>query len=295
MDIHSAESHLDKVNEYLEDLMMNPRIYSKTRDKLRHLSNELFRGIDLISKILMEESLSTESGFEAKTESEFDSTIAEFELNSYETTQKAEELKQFISTSDIVAQQSKDSYRKRSVISKYGRVLQQVATASSNSPTSVADCAKVLSRWYNLRFFESAKHSNNFHYNIRQIKDWIEYVVIAYGSYISVGQVDVFFNIMNDWCDRLSTVPQSVPYALPLDIFQKGKSTNKSTATDTAMCIWDMLFDLGLDELSNIDIDECKLSKFAICDRFSKYNPDLVDSYTYCGDDINLLKQYKVV
>lgn len=295
MDIHSAESHLDKVNEYLEDLMMNPRIYSKTKDKLRHLSDELFRGIDLISKILMEESLSTESGFEAKAESEFDSAVAEFELHSYETTQKAEELKQFISASEAVAQQSKDSYRKRSIISKYGRVLSQVAVASGNSPTSVSDCAKILSRWYNLRFFEAAKHSNNFHYNVRQIKDWIEYVVIAYGSYVSTGNVDTFFQIMNDWCDKLMSTPQLIPYALPIEIFQLGRSTSKVNATDTAMCIWDMLFDLGLDSLSGQDMEDCKLSKFAICDRFSKYNPDVVDSYTYCGDDVNLLKQYKVV
>lgn len=295
MDIHSAESHLDKVNQYLEDLMMNPKIYSKTKLKLKSLSNELFRGIDLISKILMEESLATESGFETKVEADLTSTVAEFALHSQETTDRANELKEFTTASLAVAVQTKDSHRKRSVISKYGRVLSSVAKASVGQPSVIADCAKMLSRWYNLRFFEAAKRSNNFHYNIRQIKSWIEYIVVAYGSYVTLEDSDTFFNIMNNWCDKLATVPHEIPYALPLDIFEIGRSTDKVYATHTAMCVWDVLFDLGLDKLSSPDLQECAMSKFAICDKFSTMNPDIVDSYTYSDNNTQLFKQYKII
>lgn len=293
MDIYSAQSHMNKVNEYLETLKANPRIYNKTKDKLRSLSGELFKGVELISEILMEESLSADySSFEVDSASDITSSAEDFRKRSETLSSKTVEMNRFVNNSNSTVT---SMLSRKVIIAKYANTLKHVSESSNTSYSSVSECATLIYTWFNARFFEAPKHSNNFFYNVKQFKEWIEYIVIGYGAYLQQGRSIEFVVLMNTWCDTLINAPATVPYALPLEIFNLGRSSDKSAVSLTALCLWDMLIDMGLDELTASNLGDSRLSKYAIQDRFSKIDSEMVDSYTYNAEDTLLLREYKIV
>lgn len=283
MDIHSAELHIQKVNQYLSEVLeSDPRMYAKTRDKFSQLSSEMFKGIDTISKILVDSSLVDEQEFDPESQSnEALHTLRQQSANSLISITRAED---FVSKPTSNMSPSKRKY----VAAKYGAVFRRLSQSVTPYPI-VNDCSKMLWKWYNARFFSP---SPLFHYNIRRFPEWVRGIVIAYGNSVKENKSAEFTAKFYSWLDSVSA-GQENKYAVPYDIYQVTQSVNASQVSIEAIMIWEVLLDVGLNELTVEELDECKLNSETIYNMFAEVDPTVVDRYVYYRDDDSLIRRMK--
>lgn len=282
MEIYSAESHAKKVVEFLEEMReASPGMYAKTRTRLRNISADLFKGIELISKILQEDSLLDDAEFSSNRE-ELQDLVTELSENSNKTSKQIAELSQFVTTDSV----NLTVENKKFLVSYYGRVLSGLASA--NIPYyRVADCASMLWRWYNARFFQN---SSGFKYSVSKIPTWISYIVIAYGIALRNKTSQQFLDSFAQWCDTTS----KNHYPLPYTIHSVVSSMSQDTVTLEALAVWDVLIDYGLAVELPAQLQTFQLGRYVISDIFDKLNLDLTNAYEYYNNDPELLKKYNL-
>lgn len=283
LEIYSAELHVKKVVEYLEELRdASPGMYAKTRTRLKNISVDLFKGIELISKILQDDSLLDDSEFSSNREALQD-LVTELSENSDRTSKQIAELSQFVSTDSV----NLTSENKKFLVSYYGRVLSGLASA--NIPYyKVADCASILWRWYNARFFQS---SSGFKYSVSKIPTWISYIVIAYGIALRNKTSQQFLDSFAQWCETTSENNYPLPFAVHSTI----SSMSADTVTLEALAVWDVLIDYGLAVELPAQLQTFQLGRYMISDIFDKLNLDLTNAYEYYNNDPELLKKYNLI
>lgn len=283
MEIYSAENHARLVVEFLEKLYEDsPKMYNTTRNRLRSISSDCFRSIELISKILEEDSLIDEEEF-SQDRSEIQQLVAQMCEDSDKAVKQIDELAQFTSTNTVKL----TTEERRYLVKYYGRVLSSLASAQI--PYSIAaDCANILWRWYSARFF---KGSATFKYNVAKIPVWIRDIVITYGMYQHNHIRDMFIAEFNAWCDNVSKYSYPVPYIVHSSI----KQMSDKTVNLEALGLWDILVDYGLVvELPN-NLQDFQLSRYAVSDIFNKHNLELTDEYEYYNSDRALLQKYNLL
>ena len=283
MEIYSAEAHAKKVVDFLEELReASPGMYDKTRKRLRDISADLFKGIELISKILQDDSLLDDSEFSSNRE-ELQDLVTELSENSNKASKQIAELEQFVSTDSV----NLTVENKKFLVSYYGRVLS--ALASANIPYyKVADCASMLWRWYNARFFQS---SSGFRYSVSKIPTWISYIVMAYGIALRNKTHQQFLDTFAKWCDTTGKNNYPLPYIVHSTI----SPMSKDTVTLEALAVWDVLVDYGLAVELPAQLQTFQLGRYAISDIFDKLNLDLTNDYEYYNNDPELLKKYNLI
>lgn len=283
MEIYSAENHARLVVEFLEKLHQDsPKMYNTTRNRLRSISSDCFRSIELISKILEEDSLIDEEEF-SQDRNEIQQLAAQMHEDSDKAAKQIDELTQFTSTSTVKL----TAEERRYLVKYYGKVLSGLAAAQI--PYSIAaDCAKILWRWYSARFF---KGSVTFKYNVAKISTWIRDIVITYGLYQHNHIRDMFIAEFDAWCDNIFKYSYPVPYIVHSTVKQiSDKVTNLES-----LCLWDILVDYGLIvELPN-NLQDFQLSRYAVSDIFDKYSPNLTNEYEYYNSDKTLLQKYNLL
>lgn len=298
MDIHSAEAHMEKVLQYLEQMHdNNSSLYSKTREKLKNISNDLFKGLKLVSEILEEDSLVVEAEFGGTDESII-SSVKSMKEQSEEISQVIDRVDSFVyspppepkltySTNKLSAK------KRRHIVYTYGQVLKKVAGVSTPYK-SVRDCAALIWRWYDTRFFLSLQSCSKFHYNIRNIPECIKWIVLAYSKHLSDHTLDSFFSDFDIWLSSLVSPNAGNNYLLPYEIFKIGRETTISDISQASIMIWDILFDLGYSELSKDDLADVKLQSETIYNLAVKIAPDIADNYVYYEEDDSLLRSLEV-
>lgn len=287
MDIHSAEAHVQKVNRYLEELLKeNPSLYNKTRTRLGDLSKELFRGVQLIADILMEDTLMSEDRSEDKN---LTIDLKSIQLASEATQTKLDGLSQLVTPLNSTKSATSDisSGRKKHIISSYGKILRGLSE-SDISYLAVSECAHLLWKWYNLRFFQN---NTNFHYNITKLPDWIKYIVIAYSKHLQDGTLSQFLTSFNTWLTTLS-ISDSKQYAVPYEVFNIANGIPPEYCTVEAIMIWEILFEKGLLRVNQLDLHEAPINSETIYNLFCSMNSPVVDRYVYYKDDDSLLRSY---
>lgn len=298
MDIYSAESHVERVSQYLENVLQKrPKLYTKTRTRMRNLSVELNKCLGLISEILEEDSLLFEEEFDSDR-SELASTVEAVAQSYKSSTEKMRELTTFVSSdSKQIDETSKLTTAKRKhIIYKYGQVIQSVASSLTAYPV-VADCVRLLWKWFDNRFFVSPKLCPQFHYNIRKLPIWIRDIVICYGDSIEHNNRETFVSDFVKWCDSLlsPTDVTNSKFTLPFFVYDTSRNLDASNVSMAALCIWDMLWDAGFAKLCDGSLEGVTLSEYMIQDVFSKLDEERTSRYTYWNEDEKVLRQYRLL
>lgn len=289
MDIHSARTHVQKSNEFLDTLLNSEsKMYNKTRSNLQTLYSEYFRGIQVIADILELEKLNDEVEFGNTANRELLQDINNINIQAQQVANRTTRL-------DSFAHNSTDSLsgaEKRFMISNIGKVLESVANADIPY-LLVRDCAVLLWKWYEMRFFKCTGKQTSFHYSVFSIPIWIQNIVIAYGQHLLDRTEDEFIKEFDDWCDSLLARHTNSKYGVPYSVYSISFKQPIEYATVQALGLWDILYDYGLNKLVGLHT-QIDINKFALIDRFSEV-PGLVDNYTYCNDNYKLLEQYGLV
>lgn len=294
MDIYGAEKHVKKLLAYVEGVAdANPRMYTSTKDRLKDLASTCQQVVKTISMILEQKILEGDS-------TEFEDGVNSDVIKSLKSMQdEFTQLNEFVSTdpaklNPIVHNKQKlSSSNRKHIISKYGLVLSEL---SSNCPyPTVSDCANLLWTWFNSRFFRCCGESVQFHYNIRRIPIWISDIVIAYGKHVDQNTNIQFCQEFYSWCESLSTCGSNNKFAVPYEIYQIDTNATPPDMSLTAVVIWDILFDSGLNHLCTADTFGVHPSEDMVYKRCSLLAPNILDNYRNYKDDISILAECNLV
>ena len=283
MDIYSAETYVKKLLTYVEEVKTkSPNMYKKSKDRLRDLAFTCTEVVNVISDILQDEALEQdelEFGFANRTEVCEMISSMESQLNNlkqfvnYQTSGNVEavQIPTPIKTSKISSQTRKQ------VMSTYGSVLKELANFGIDC-VRVQDCAAILWRWFDTRFFVTPKSHPDFRYNIRRIPTWIRDIVIAYGVSIETDSCDEFISQFDSWCDSLSTTEAGDKFAVPYSVYSVSQS-KVIPQNSTSAVIWDILLDAGLINACIHTSEGLYLTEDMVYQRCGELNPDSLNNY----------------
>ena len=306
MDIYIAKEHMDKLLLYVKNISdTKPRMYQKSKDRLRDIAETCQTVVEIISEILQEELLDDQ--FDDDTDINHNTDV----LNMVKSMQhELSSLSQFIQynpsysiTNDAskgvgnttdksinFVQPCKCKIDRKSVMLEYKSVLKSMSDQYIEFP-QIADLCKLLYNWFDCRFYKSIKTSKDFRYNIRRIPIWICDIVAVYGNYINKSQESEFLHNFNQWLYDISD--NGSRFAIPYEIYQFDISTHKNISM-TSVIIWDILLDLSMNKLCNLENPEVCLSDDMLYNLCMKHSPHNLDSYKHYKVDPSILTTCKL-
>lgn len=284
MDIYSAESHVKRLLSYVESIAdEKPRMYEKSKNRLRDLADTCNQVVLVISEILQDEVLSDDG-------EEFDSTSSDMEelLSSMED--QLMKLREFTSTGSsqsLSSSSNASSSRvdKKHVISDYKKCLMS-ASDDYIGCVYADECAEMLWTWFNTRFYQTISGSS-FRYNMKKFPVWVRDFVIVYSKSVHDGCSEDFMNDFRRWINLIKTTDARNKYAVPYPVYQFGKSIDANYLTLEAVVMWDMLLDKGLLDLCSND--EFYLDEYCVYNLVAEHSPDKLDSYVDYKHDASIL------
>lgn len=271
MDIYSAQSHVNKLLKFVEELAdTRPRMYEKSRERLRELASTCDRVIQVISNLLQEEILNNDS------DSEFEGDTEDLNafLNSYYDSMQNQisQLKKFI---DVKSEETKvTSSSKRRAFNEYRKCL---TSLKMTNITAVDDLEDIISRWFTIRF--TGDKVENFRYNIKRFPEWLRDIVILYGYYIHQDRRQEFLGEFNRWLNDLENTNKNDNFAVPYMVYEFNRDAEPRKLTLDAVIIWDMLLDSGLRSLCNQGVRDLYPEENCVYNVCDKLNPDVLDAY----------------
>jgi len=286
VELNSIESHMEKVVQYLEELSKSDKkLYAKTRTRLGDLNTQLCHSVELISQILADNLL--------KQDTEFGENLGELNDEAISINNDISSTMSHVTQLNTFIDRSASMSAKRNIILKYKTVLREVA----NRPieySHVTQCAKLIDKWFNCRFYLSLNFDKNFKYRIEMIPQWIVDIIILYGYCLSVSDFSEIEQF-NRWCDNVGSGVITTTYAVPYSIHRISRNMTKDYVTFSGLGLYDLLLDSGYSALDCSELNGVVLSPYLVKDKFLAYCPDIVEDYTYCGDDESLLRRYKLI
>ncbi len=283
MDIYNAEIQVNKLLNYVKSLSdAKPRMYQKSKDRLKELASTCNQVVSIIAEILQDETLlNDQDEFGGANVNDFNSV-----LNSMED--QISELRQFLSVprTTTPTSDSTSNSAKKQAMSVYKQCLS--STAQSDIPVVEAeDCSKLLWCWFNARFLES---SGTFKYNIKRIPGWIRDIVVLYSYHFEVDTLDSFKSSFYTW---IASIANGNNYAVPYEIYTFDKNPDASKLTLTSAVIWDILLDYGLKNLCNNSSDLYP-SEDCVISLVETLNSSIIDPYKHYMYDHSILEQCRL-
>lgn len=323
MDIYSAEIQVDKLLNYVKGISSSkPRMYQKSKDRLRGLANTCRQVISVIGDILQDEALTD------NTQGEFaDSTTKDFSkmLNSIES--QLGELRSFLDTNKSQVDMfelgsdafdydtSDDSMNYSSNVDDYSSSKNESNTVSTQIRTSslsgastdrhqaivdykktlleisyvesgiveVNECAQLLWKWFSIRFIDNKE---TFKYNMTHLPEWLRNIVILFAYYHSIGDLDYYLSMFDKW---FNSIRPGMNYAVPYEVYHFSKNVNSSNMTLSAVVIWDILLDMGLRNLCR-EGSSLHPTEDCVYSLITKYNCMVMDPYQYYEDHPEILE-----
>ena len=299
MDIYIAKEHMDKLLTYVKNVAdSKPRMYQKSKDRLRDIAGTCQKVIQIISEILQEEIL--DDCFEDNS----DTDVRNSEILEMVSAMQSEilHLKQFVSytcdneelKNEVVPLHISNNKRisveeRKSAMSKYRGILKRLSETYIEFP-QVSELCKLLHKWFETRFYSSMRVSKDFRYNIRRIPNWIEDSVVVYSNHVINDTWSEFSHEFYQWCDDLNS--SSCKFAVPYEVYEFDKEDDKRVSL-TSVVIWDILLDAGLVEICQDD-SELYLSESCIYDMCMSNNPSELDSYRNYKVDRTIIEDCKL-
>ena len=291
MDIYGAEIQVNKLLNYVKSLSdSRPRMYQKSKDRLKDLALSCNQIVTIIADILQDESLRDNST------DEFGSCMVEdvnAVLNSMQN--QIHELRQFINVDTSagsntivhpanVSIDSISSRDKKTAINSYKVCLHNLSNTEM-IVQEAEDCSEILWRWFSSRFLD---HQENFLYKITMLPNWLRDIVILYGSYLDCGLIDDFTTSFNSWIDSIDS---SMPFAVPYEVHQLYTNVDTSKMTLTAVVLWDVLLDHGLRSLCNNVPSALYPAEDAVYTVVGSLNSNAMDPYTHYSYEKSILSK----
>ena len=285
MDINSAEKSIQKLLAYVKDLAdSKPKMYRKSRGRLKELAETCNEVVSLISVVLQDEILDeddVEFGSKPNLTSVLDNMQNQItQMRNFagiELQQSAlSKPKQPEPTSD---KSTEPSVSKKKILRNYRETLQAVANKSYKYD-AVGRCAELLWHWFEVRFVTTV-HTDGFRYNMKRFPLWIRDIVILYGKAIRDNSYIEFDNQFRHWVDSLVSDDSEIShkYAVPYSIFSFEKSMSAEQFTLESVVLWDMLMDSGLSAICSPASNDYMLNEDAVYLLCSEYNPEVLDMY----------------
>lgn len=289
MDIYGAGTNIKKLLAYVEDIAdSKPRMYGKSKDRLKEIATTCNQVVHVISEILEEEVLSEDS-VEFGQSSEIDNMLNDMQ-------NQLDKIRQFTQGSTEPAPKVADtsnisSNMRKKALKNYNEHLLKMSDMSSGY--LFADrCAKLLSTWFNVRFVKTA-YSTSFRYNMKKVPEWIQSIVVLYGKAIQENNVAEFETQFQTWITSIVSTEAGNKYAVPYDVFQFCKDPNPETITLDAVILWDILLDNGLRDLCTPEKDDLYLDEYSIYNLCSSVNSDVLEDYCDYSTHPELFKLLK--
>lgn len=290
MDIYGAEIQVNKLLNFVKDLSdSKPRMYQKSKDRLKDLALTCNEVISVIATILQDESLVDNSNdeFGGSNVDEVNAVLNSMQDQIYE-------LRQFINAPmyvdmdvDYHVVQSNEISKKESsnylhedrklALKSYRKCLSELSD-SSMQVLEAEDCSQLLWTWFSTRFIVN---TSNFKYKMSMLPEWVRDIVIMYGYNHESNSIESFKSRFNSW---LESINSDMNYAIPPDVYHP----DSSMMTLTAVVIWDILLDHGLRNLCRDDSDLYP-SEDCVYDMVGAVDGNIMDPYTNYAYDPSIL------
>lgn len=277
MDIHSAGTNVKKLLAYVEDLAdKKPKMYEKSKDRLKEIATTCNQVVVLISDILEDEMLKDDS-VEFGQRSDIDAVLnnMQYQIDKIKKFTQQTSPEESAKRAEIATISS--NVRKKA-LRNYSISLSKLSNADTGYP--FADrCAKLLWTWFDVRFLKTVQ-GTSFRYNMKKFPEWIQSIVILYGKAIRENTVAEFEDTFQNWLQTLITTDAKNKYAVPYEVYSiAGKSIEASTLTLDAVILWDILLDNGLRELCTADKGDLYLDEYGLYDICNKKNSEVLEDY----------------
>lgn len=285
MDIYGAEVQVNKLLNYVKGLSdSKPRMYQKSKDRLKELANTCNEVVAVIAEILQDEALLNDGPDEFGGS---DSTDVDDVLNRMQD--QITELRHFLnvpvtSVPYVDTTDTDLSSARKKALYDYKHCLSMLAHSDMIVQES-EDCSHMIWKWFDCRFLENR---DSFKYNMKKLPDWIRDIVILYGYHFESGSLVNFKFRFDSWIASIST---NVNYAVPYEVFQLDKSLDASKMTLTSVVIWDILLDYGLRELCHDSSSGLYLSEDCVYSLVGSLNSDIMDPYRHYTYDKSILER----
>lgn len=282
MDIYGAGTNIKKLLAYVEDLAdKKPRMYEKSKDRLKEIATTCNQVIVVISDILEDEVLQDDS-IEFGQRSDIDAMLNDMQYQIDRIKKFTQGVNTEVATSESLNNKPKEIVNisanvRKKALKNYSLHLSEISDLRTSYP--FADrCGKLLWTWFDVRFLKTV-YGTAFRYNMRRFSEWIQAIVILYGKSIQRNEVAVFENEFQNWLHTLITTDAKDKYAVPFEVYRFCKSPDPSDITLDAVVLWDILLDNGLRELCTDDKDDLYLNEYGVYDMCNELNPAVLDRY----------------
>lgn len=281
MDIYSAEIQVNKLLNYVKGLSdAKPRMYRKSKDRLKELANTCNEVVFVISELLQDEALVNNDDsdeFGGSDTTDFNSV-----LNSMEG--QIAELRQFLNGPKTLSESIISTDDKKKALYTYKTCLQNLSNADIPVVEAKA-CGKLLWDWFSTRYLEC---KDNFRYSMRKVPTWIQDIVIFYGLSVENHSSDKFSEDLMKW---VREVAPGTNFSVPYNIYQFDKKPDSKVVTLTAVVIWDILLDYGLRDLCSVEDTELYPTEGCVFDLVGSLNSEIMNPYTNYNYDSSILKR----
>lgn len=306
MDINSAEKNIKKLLAYVQDLAdTKPKMYQKSRGRLKEMADTCKEVVTLISEILQDETLrddEVEFGSDPNIASELNSMQDKIlQIRSFAGVETVEPVSDTatelnaVTAQDVVGFSNKTAspIAKRQILRKYKEVMRKVSTFDFRYD-SVYRCAKLLWDWFETRFVKTV-YGSDFKYNMKRFPTWIRDIVTMYGKAIRDGEYVELDNKFRLWIDSLTDSDSGdIKYAVPYIVYEFEKSMSPDDMSLEAVVLWDILMDCGLSELCTSVAGDYYLKEDAVYDLCSTLNPGVLDRYVNYVDHPEILSELRL-
>lgn len=280
MDIYTAEIQVNKLLNYVKGLSdSKPRMYQKSKDRLKELANTCNEVVLVIAEILQDEALISDQQdeFGGSESSDFNSM-----LNSMED--QILELRQFLNAPKPDVSKETSNNKKRA-INTYRYCLSSLSSANI-LVEEAEDCSKLLWNWFETRFLT---YSETFKYNMKRIPRWIRDIVIMYGYHLECGTLAEYNRQFKDWIDSIAVGNNN--YAVPYEIYQFDTDPTADYATLSSVVIWDILLDYGLRDICIESSSGLYPSEDCVYNLVGSLNSSVMDPYSNYAYDHSILEK----
>lgn len=270
--------HVRKLLEYVESVAdEKPRMYEKSKYRLRDLASTCNKVVSVISEILQEEVLMDDIDEFEDAAPDVDELLASME-------EQLGKLREFTATGTKATTVTVTPSSRKKAIAAYRNAFKSMISVSSGYEYA-DECASMLWNWLDLRFYKTTARST-FRYNMKRFPTWVRDFVILYGYSVHTHSSDKFMFEFHKWLELIQETDAKDKYAVPYNVYQFGKYVDESKLTLESAVIWDILLDKGLRQLCIQDDDGLYLEEDAIYELLGNLKPEELDNYSdYKQDD----------
>ena len=314
MDFNGVKNHVQKALEYVQSRVdSGSKVYGKSRQCLEdiiELCRQLIGAVSGLVQVEVQEAEPQKPSQDADLQTQIDFLSEGLKCLSVEV----KYLKNFVCQPEVTEPKPKQQPvsktekvttakftpdESKQIVGTYASTLKRLANTDCNVPVA-NECASILWRWHEARILKNNEYAKRFIFNPSRIKELIYSLVIAFGYHVENGTTENFFGDFDEWVNGLRTNPNSNSWPAPREVttmvknYKENKTIDRAYANLTAVVIWDVLLDNGLDSLCRTEPRDVYLRENEIHERVERADIDVLDPYVNYTVDPTILDRLKL-